>query len=147
MDPVVLNKISNLISHTTVAATNSPRASQGLPSSFEWSHDVQVLPTSSSQQSASQPPRRLIAHSCPDGVLCNSCVKGLITKRFLAICVNTGRYQKSLGEIDLSKICRDDRTFREIRKIYLQIRSFRARARRLFLLRPKNIHFVKVFPS
>ena len=148
MDPVVISKLSALISHTTVVETNSPQNSDGLKSSLGWSSGAGTLPASSSpQQSGTQPRQRLTGHSCPGGILCNSCAKGLITKKFLAVCVNTGRYHKSLGEIDVSKICRDDRTFQEIRNRYFKIRGFRARARRLFLLRPKNVHFVKVFSS
>lgn len=67
----------------------------------------------------------------------------ILSKKFLALCINTGRY-KTLGEIDVTNIHRNSETFRMIRERYLEIRGFRARARRLFLFQPSSVHFVKV---
>lgn len=74
---------------------------------------------------------------------CKLCTKRL-PKKYLALCVNTGRFHKTLGEIDVTSISRDSDAFRQIKARYLEVRSFRARARRLFLLRPNRVHFVKV---
>lgn len=74
---------------------------------------------------------------------CTLCNKRVIRK-FLALCVNTGRFHKTLGEIEVTDICRDSEAFWRIKSRYLEVRGFRARARRLFLLRANKVHFVKV---
>jgi hypothetical protein len=53
-------------------------------------------------------------------------------------------FHATLGEIDVTNICRDNDTFRTIKDRYLEVRGFRARARRLFLFQPYSVHFVKV---
>jgi hypothetical protein len=67
--------------------------------------------------------------------------------KYLALCVNTGRFHSTLGEINITSIIRDNEAFRIIKKRYLEIRGFRARARRLFLVSPSSVHFVKVCHS
>src|SRR5277367_3083524 len=64
--------------------------------------------------------------------------------KYLALCVNTGRFHTTLGEINVTSICRDSEVFCAIKQRYLEIRGFRARARRLFLVRPTLVQFVKV---
>jgi hypothetical protein len=64
--------------------------------------------------------------------------------KYLALCVNTGRFHTTLGEINVTSICRDNEVFSAIKQRYLEIRGFRARARRIFLVRPTSVQFVKV---
>lgn len=60
---------------------------------------------------------------------------------YLELCVNTGEFHKTLGEIGLSGITSDEGLFSAIKKIYLQRRGFRAK---YFLLKPVAVHFVRV---
>ena len=61
-----------------------------------------------------------------------------------ALRVNKGEYYIALGEIEASKIISDKEIFAQIRKKYFELRSFRARAMRLFLVRHTDIKFVHV---
>ena len=65
------------------------------------------------------------------------CTKGF-PKKSLVLCVNTGRFHNTLGQIDVSNICRDNQTFSMIKDRSLEVQGFRARARRLFLFRPNK---------
>lgn len=58
----------------------------------------------------------------------------------------------ALGEIEVSTFASDKEIFAQIKRKYFELRSFRARALRLFLLHPTDINFVHVsitidFPS
>lgn len=123
-------------------------ASSGSSSSFD------ILPTRTSAISSnnlSDPP--VCENSPGEGThlcqvlnrSCRLCLKSL-PRKFLALCVNTGRFHKTLGEIEVTDICRDSEAFCQIKARYLEVRSFRARARRMFLLRASKVHFVKVSP-
>lgn len=58
--------------------------------------------------------------------------------------MNKGEHYIGLGEIEASKISSDKEVFEQIRKKYFELRSFRARAMKLFLIQPVDIKFVKV---
>ena len=62
-------------------------------------------------------------------------------KKYLELCINTGEFQKSLGEIEVTGVCSDGLLFQMIKKKYLDLRSYRAR---YFLLKPTAIQFVQV---
>ncbi|KAL9123279.1 MAG: hypothetical protein Q9187_000151, partial [Circinaria calcarea] len=54
-------------------------------------------------------------------------VSGVIAmKKYLELCVNTGEFHKSLGEIEITGVCSDGLLFRKIKKKYLDLRSYRA---------------------
>jgi hypothetical protein len=140
-DPEIISKLSLLINRPMSVTTVSSNSSGGLD--LRTTRAPEVPPNNSTPAYESSLGGES-AHSCQ--VLngsCTICSKRL-PKKFLALCVNTGRYHKTLGEIDVTNICRDNETFRQIKARYLEVRSFRARARRLFLLRPDKVHFVKV---
>ncbi|TVY32678.1 hypothetical protein LOCC1_G008328 [Lachnellula occidentalis] len=59
---------------------------------------------------------------------------------FLELCVNTGKYLKSLGEIDVSSIDTDGDFFATVKAHYLQLRGFRAR---FWLLKPMTVSYVR----
>ena len=62
-------------------------------------------------------------------------------KRFLELCVNTGEFQRHLGEINITDVETDSQLFDRVREKYLELRSFRAK---YFLLKPVDVHFVQV---
>ena len=62
-------------------------------------------------------------------------------KKYLELCINTGEFQISLGEIEITGVCSDGLLFRMIKKKYLDLRSHRAR---YFLLKPTAVQFVQV---
>jgi hypothetical protein len=62
--------------------------------------------------------------------------------RFLALCVNTGEFKKSLAEIEVSKVASDGQLFKLMKETYREVRGFRARFR--FLIKPVSIRFVHV---
>ncbi|KAE9365777.1 hypothetical protein N431DRAFT_472372 [Stipitochalara longipes BDJ] len=142
-DPETISKLSLLINKPMTATTASSNSS--------GSFDIRLTRTSavSSNNNLSIPPvyensRGEGTHLCQVfNRSCRLCLKSL-PRKFLALCVNTGRFHKTLGEIDVTDIYRDSEAFRQIKARYLEVRSFRARARRLFLLRASNVHFVKI---
>lgn len=62
-------------------------------------------------------------------------------KKFLELCVNTGKYTISLGEIAVGDVGTDGELFSEIRKRYYELRPMHFR--RLFY-HPADIHYVCV---
>ena len=62
-------------------------------------------------------------------------------KRFLELCINTGKYTISLGEIAVGNVGADGELFSEIRKRYYELRPMCFR--RLFY-HPADIHYVCV---
>ena len=66
------------------------------------------------------------------------------TKKFIALCVNTGEFNKTLGEIEVSSICTDRQMFHKFKETYQTLRGFRAGAIRWFLIRPVDIQFIQV---
>ncbi|KAL9118045.1 MAG: hypothetical protein Q9187_005412 [Circinaria calcarea] len=60
--------------------------------------------------------------------------------KFLELCVNTGEFTKSLGEIEISQVRSDGNLFREIKSQYLRLRGYRAKH---FLLKPVAVQFVQ----
>jgi hypothetical protein len=147
-DPAVIEKLSALFNRPpstspgTAKARGGPNIKSPSPQavSFEGRSASSLTPPHNSSDE-----EETLCQGC-SGLPCSSCAKRL-TKKFLALCINTGRFHTTLGEIDVSNVSRDDETFRMIKERYLEVRSFRARARRLFLFQPNNIHFVKVSPS
>ena len=63
-------------------------------------------------------------------------------KRYFELCVNYGKWEKRLGEIEITNITTDEGLFRQIAEKYDSIRGFRAKA--VSLLEPADIHFVHV---
>jgi hypothetical protein len=63
-----------------------------------------------------------------------------LPKKFLELCVNTGKFERQLAEIDISDVNTDTEVFQRIREAYQRVRSFRAR---YFLLEPIDVHFVQ----
>jgi hypothetical protein len=144
-DPRILEKLSTLINTPSLISTESAgkrdESSIQSPStqgrSFE-SGSCSISTSSTDSKSEGRP----LCQRC-SSVRCSYCAK-IFPKKFLALCVNTGRFHNTLGEIDVTNICRDNQAFNMIKDRYLEVRGFRARARRLFLFRPNSVHFVKV---
>ena len=67
-----------------------------------------------------------------------------MTKKFTALCVNTGKFHKTLGEIDVSGVTTDRQVFHQFKQSYNSLRGFRARSLRWFLIEPVDIKFVQV---
>lgn len=68
---------------------------------------------------------------------------GLACKQFIELCVNTGKYERQLAEIDVTDVESDSELFRRIREAYIGVRSFRAR---YFLLMAVDVQFIQVRP-
>ncbi|KAH8590386.1 hypothetical protein B0O99DRAFT_305590 [Bisporella sp. PMI_857] len=69
-----------------------------------------------------------------------------VIKKYTALCVNTGEFNKTLGEIDISSITTDRQMFHRFKEAYHELRGFRARAVRWFLIKPVDIKFIQVRP-
>lgn len=67
-----------------------------------------------------------------------------MTKKFAALCVNTGEFNKTLGEIEVSSINTDRQVFHKFKEKYQILRGFRAGALRWLLIKPVNIKFIQV---
>ena len=63
-------------------------------------------------------------------------------KKYFELCVNYGKWEKRLGEIEITNITTDEGLFRKIAEEYDSIRGSRAKA--LSLLEPADVHFVHV---
>jgi len=61
------------------------------------------------------------------------------TRKFLELCVNTGKFHKSLGEIDITNINCDRDLFTLTKQRYEQVRGHRSR---FFLLEPTAVEWV-----
>lgn len=145
-DPRVTEGLSALLNTPCSVTTEctTPENSTSIQSSSTQS--ISSRNGSSSNSSLSENAstgEREVCQGC-SRLRCSVCAKNY-PKKFLALCVNTGRFHNTLGEIDVTNICRDNETFRMIKARYLEIRGIRAQARRLFLFQPKSVHFVKVF--
>ena len=66
------------------------------------------------------------------------------TSKYLEMCVNSGEFSKSLGEIEMSQVQSDGCLFRQIKSQYLRLRGYRAKH---FLLKPTAVQFVQVSPQ
>jgi hypothetical protein len=62
-------------------------------------------------------------------------------RRFIELCVNTGEFERRLGEIDVSDARGDGDLFTRVREKYDELRSFRVK---FFLFKPVNVHYVHV---
>ena len=62
-------------------------------------------------------------------------------RKYIELCVNTGEFQKSLGEIEVTNAKCDSDIFHLVRDKYKEVRGFRSR---FFLLKPIDVHFVQV---
>ena len=144
-DPATIVKLSLLINNPSSMTTESgtPHESPLIMSSKAHDVSIETRATGVSNSESSSNEDTQVCPGCSSMRRCLSCTKGL-SKKFLALCVNTGQFHTTLGEIDVTSICRDSETFRTIKDRYLEVRGFRARARRLFLFQPHSVHFVKV---
>lgn len=77
----------------------------------------------------------------PTVVSTKDCSFQVQTPGFLELCVNTGEFHVTLGEIELSNIMCDESLFSAIKLTYLQRRGFRTK---FFLLKPVAVNFVRV---
>ncbi len=100
--------------------------------------------TISKQSSRSNRSSSATSVDSQEGSPSNQFPNGQIPNKHIELCVNRGEYYIGLGEIEASKISTDKEIFEQIRKKYFELRSFRARALRLFIIRPADIKFVKV---
>ncbi|KAI4193359.1 MAG: hypothetical protein LQ346_003942 [Caloplaca aetnensis] len=70
-----------------------------------------------------------------------------MTERYLELCINTGEYDVTLAEIQITTpttlITSDGQLFEEIKKRYHECRGF-LRTHRWSLLKPTEVHFVRV---
>jgi len=126
--------MSNSTSSTGITLPSSPTASTA--NSPNSSDESLEKPSRASDEPLCQNCSSSQCPYCPNRTL----------RKFLALCVNTGRYHRTVGEVDLGKANRDSEAFEMIRSCYLDTRGFRARARRFFLFQPKSAHFIKVRP-
>ena len=62
--------------------------------------------------------------------------------RYFELCLNHDSLEKRLGEINLVDVKNDGELFEKIRERYMEIRG--PRIKRLYLLKPVDIHFVRV---
>ena len=63
------------------------------------------------------------------------------TKKYLELCVNTGEFQRSLGEIEITNVKNDHELFKLVRRKYEELRAYRVK---FFLLKAVDVHFVQV---
>jgi hypothetical protein len=144
-DPATIVKLSLLINNPSSMTTESGTTHESpfILSSKACNVSIETRAAGASNSESSSNEDTQVCQGCSSIRRCISCAKGL-SKKFLALCVNTGRFHATLGEIDVTNICQDSETFRTIKDRYLEVRGFRARARRLFLFQPRSVHFVKV---
>lgn len=144
-DPRVVERLSGLLNTPYSAATECARPRCDSSVQLSSPQMVSIEKDDPSKISLSDSSSSEGAHICQGSpsVQCGLCTKR-VSKKFLALCVNTGRFHHTLGEIDVTNIRQDNETFRMIKDRYLEVRGFRARARRLFLFQPNSVHFVKV---
>jgi hypothetical protein len=64
-----------------------------------------------------------------------------VTKMYMELCVNTGEFEKRLGEIDITQAKCDGELFTLLKKRYEAIRSYRTN---FSLLKPVGVHYVQV---
>lgn len=62
------------------------------------------------------------------------------TRKFLELCVNTGKFHKSLGEIDITNVNCDRDLFTLTKQRYAEVRGHRSR---FFLLEPTAVEWVQ----
>jgi hypothetical protein len=67
-----------------------------------------------------------------------------MTKKFVGLCVNTGEFSKTLGEIEVSYISTDRQVFHKFKEKYQMLRGYRASALRWLLIKPIDIRFIQV---
>ena len=63
-----------------------------------------------------------------------------LTPRFFELCVNTGEFSKTLGEIDVTRVTNDVSFFNLVREKYREVRGHRFKKH--YLLKPIAMHFV-----
>jgi len=66
-----------------------------------------------------------------------------VTKKFTALCVNTGEFNKTLGEIEIPSISTDREIFLKFKETYQALRGFRVGVFRPLLIRPVDIEFIQ----
>lgn len=109
-----------------------------------------LLTGNSSQNSTTQPglaPRRHSSNTPQPLIVTDSTASTAVTPsniKFFELCVNSGKFLKTLGEIDVSSIDTDGKFFSTVKAHYLRLRSFRAR---FWLLKPVNVSYVRVSRS
>lgn len=67
---------------------------------------------------------------------------GAKRKKYFELCVNSGKWKITLGEIDITDVKTDKDFFDRVTEKYDSIRGVCAKA--LYLLEPADIHFVRV---
>lgn len=106
-----------------------------------------LLTGNSSQISTTQPgpaPRRHSSNTPQPLIGTDSTASTAVTlsnSKFFELCVNSGKFLKTLGEIDVSSIDTDGKFFSIVKAHYLRLRSFRSR---FWLLKPVNVSYVRV---
>ncbi|MCJ1403746.1 hypothetical protein MMC11_006969 [Xylographa trunciseda] len=95
------------------------------------------------QKSARQTRRSRLSKEAPS-IISVACTQGLPAEprvpKFVEVCVNTGKWQKSLGEIDITNVNCDRDLFAMIKQRYDDIRAHRAK---LFFLEPARVAWVQ----
>ncbi len=97
--------------------------------------------------SAQRPVTQFRTSSMPDALTqlagtLNSGISG--REKYAELCINHGRNQQRLGEIEVSAFASVGRLFREIRRKYEEVRGFRSK---YLLVEPVDIKFVQVSPT
>ena len=67
---------------------------------------------------------------------------GAKRKKYFELCVNSGKWKITLGEIDITDVKTDQDFFYKVTEKYDSVRGFFAKA--LCLLEPADIHFIRV---
>lgn len=123
---------------------NEKLAADASQANYDSGFECLGMPSNASNTSIDIPGSILFSGSTLSDQASKSASGDELVNRYLALCINTGRCHMTLGEINVTSLLRDNEVFRMIKQRYFEIRGFRAQARRLFLVRPSSIHFVKV---
>jgi hypothetical protein len=67
-----------------------------------------------------------------------------VIKKFAALCVNIGEFNKALGEIEVSSLSTDRQVFQKFKEKYRTLRGSRASTLRWLLIKPVDIRFIQV---
>lgn len=115
---------SHTLGPVTGARTTSPVTSSGRSSS------------NSSQLTNSSSPLTLVGSNSS----LSTPIPPPTNQAYLELCVNTGKYSKTLSEINLRGVSCDGELFRRIRAEYSRLQPFKSK---IWLMTPAAVHFVK----
>jgi len=114
---------------------------------------AQALPASNEAQSSSASSNTYATcqgtGAVPDPTVSNIATNRLLPlppltpKRFVALCINTGEFDMTLGEVDISSITTDRQMFQALKSTYHSRRGFRTKAFRRWLIKPVDIKFIQ----